>query len=132
MTQSAADALKALSESERLPLGETIQLLLDHFQPTPHESTTDDWKVSVEVRLNDLEQQVKALSSEGKPKASRRVKVSENVDHDLANAVMKLHQSGVTGYQEIADQLTEQGYRNSRGNPYHRKQIARILSGVSS
>ena len=132
---STADALKMLSESERLPLGEVIQLLLDCFQATPRESIMDSWKTGIEARINELEQQVKALSSGTKLKAPRHVEVSENPIPEpeagsFKEAVIQCYQSGITGYQQIADQLTLQGYRNSSGNPYHRKQVARIIVGM--
>lgn len=130
---STADALKALAESERLPLGDVIQLLLDRFQPIPVESVMDGWKVEVEARINELELQVKALSTDSKLIASRRVKVSDHPGPESGSfkeAVIQCYQSGITGYQQIADQLTLQGYRNSSGNPYHRKQVARIIAGT--
>ena len=133
MTQSAADALKMLSESERLPLGEVIQLLLDCFQPTPRESVMDEWKAGIESRLAELEEWRMMLSVESKPKASRRVEVSGNPSPgpeagSFQEAVILLHQSGIAGYQQIADTLAERGYRNANGNPYHRKQVERIIA----
>ena len=135
MTQDAADALKALAESERLPLGEVIQLLLNCFQPTPRESVVDEWKVEVEARLHNLEEQMMVLSSGTKPKASHRVKVCGNPSPgpeagSFQAAVLQLYQSGVSSFQEIAEQLEERGYRNANGNPYHRKQVARIITGI--
>ena len=136
MTQAAADALKVLAESERLPLGEVIQLLLDRFQPTPRESVIDEWKVEVEARINELEQQIKVLSSGTKVKASRRVEACGNSSPgpeavSFQDAVLQLYQAGTTSFQEIAEQLEERGYRNSNGNPYHRKQVARIITSMS-
>ena len=137
MTQSAADALKALAEAERLPLGEVIQILLDNFQPIPRESVVDEWKVEVEARLYNLEEQMMVLSSETKPKASRRVEVSGNPSPgpeagSFQEEVIKLHQSGVAGYQQIADTLAERGYRNANGNPFHRKQVERIIARLKN
>ena len=132
---STADALKALAESERLPLGEVVQLLLDRFQPTPDESIIDGWKAGIEERINELELQVKALSVESKPKASRSVEVSGNPSlgpeaGSFKEAVIQCYQSGITSFQEIANRLAAQGYRNSSGNLYHRKQVARIIAGM--
>lgn len=132
---STADTLKALAESERLPLGEVIQLLLNRFQPIPHESSIESWKIGIEERINELEQQVKALSDDSKPIASHRVKVSENPIPEpeagsFKEAVIQCYQSGITGYQQIADKLSAQGYRNANNNPYHRKQVARIIVGM--
>ena len=134
-TQSAADALKALSESERLPLGEVIQLLLDCFQPTPRESVMDEWKAGIESRLAELEEWRMMLSVESKPKASRRVEVSGNPSPgpeagSFQEEVIKLYQDGVSSFQMIAEQLEERGYRNANGNPFHRKQVARIIGGL--
>ncbi len=131
---STADTLKMLSESERLPLGEVIQLLLDRFQSTPRESVIDEWKVEVEARLHNLEEQMMVLSSGTKPKASHRVEVSDNPSPEpeagsFQDAVIQLYQAGTTSFQMIADRLAERGYRNANGNPYHRKQISRIISG---
>lgn len=134
MTRAAADALKMLSESERLPLGEVIQLLLDRFQATPRESVINEWKVKIEARINELEEQMMVLSTDTKQKASHNVKVSENHTvkseiESFQSAVIECYQSGITNFQMIADRLAERGYRNANGNPYHRKQISRIISG---
>ena len=132
-TQSAADALKALSESERLPLGEVIQLLLNRFQPMPVESVIDEWKAGIDSRLVELEEWRMMLSVESKPKASRRVEVYGNSlpgpeAGSFQDAVLQLYQSGTTSFQMIAEQLEERGYRNANGNPFHRKQVERIIA----
>jgi len=134
---STAAAFKALAESERWPLGDMLQRLLDRYQPKSLESSlvTESWKTEVEARLHELEQQVKRLSPESKPIASRRVKqsdhpVSESEAASFKEAVIQCYQSGITSFQEIADQLSAQGYRNSKGNPHHRKQVARIIAGL--
>ena len=103
MTQAAADALKMLSESERLPLGEVIQLLLDRFQPTPRESVIDEWKAGIDSRLVELEEWRMMLSVESKPKASRRVEVYGNSlpgpeAGSFQEEVIKLYQDGCLLY----------------------------------
>ena len=137
MTQSAADALKALAEAERLPLGEVIQILLDRFHPVAHESNIENWKVGIEARINVLEEQIILLSTDTKQKASHNVKVSENhtVKSEIESfryAVIECYQSGISGFQEIAKQLSDQGFRNANGNPYHRRQVSRIISNFKN
>ena len=43
-------------------------------------------------------------------------------------ACVELYRSGVTGYQEIADLLTEKGFRNSRGTPYWRDGVKKVIA----
>ena len=45
-------------------------------------------------------------------------------------AVIACYQSGITCYQQIATLIAEQGYRNSRGNKYGRREVQRVIAAL--
>lgn len=135
--QETADSLKRLAESERLTLGAFLEKLLACYQPAIVDSSpvVDDWKVGMEARLEALELAFKARSTAGDRSASVKVdRAVSAVPSDLAaswkDEAIRLYQSGVTGYQQIANSLAESGYRNGRGNLFGRKEVQRFLVSI--
>jgi hypothetical protein len=133
--QETADSLKMLAESERLTLGAFLEKLLACYQPAIVDSSpvADDWKVGMEARLDALESQFKALSADSAPIATPKVKaaqsaVAEPVAGSFKDAAIRLYQSGITNYQQIANLLSEQGYRNGKGNLYGRREVQRVIT----
>ena len=45
-------------------------------------------------------------------------------------ACVEVYQSGITGFQKIADVLTERGFRNSKGKPYYRDGVMKIIKAA--
>ncbi len=106
-----------------------------------------------DVRLNAVETAIMSGLTEGSEKVRVRIGSAENeaveanddrlshqadslptaheFNQDKAQfdaACVELYRSGVTGYQEIADILTEKGYRNSRGTSYWRDGVKKIIA----
>ena len=133
--EDTADNFKRLAESAAMPLGAFLEKLLACYQPAIVDSNpvADDWKVGIEARLEVLERQLQALSSESKVIAPPKIKVagkpvSAPAAGSFKEAVIECYQSGITCYQQIATLIADQGLRNSRGNKYGRREVQRVIA----
>jgi hypothetical protein len=160
IAEPAADRLKRLAEQAGLKLGPFVEGLLDLYKHDSNMLQNDSNAAIKELReivviqnerLNRIEQAIlKGLEADkaGQIEADELTGTDTKEDsslhlsdlipaaqfnHNKAQfnaACVELYRSGITGYQKIADILTERGFRNSVGNPYYRDGVKRAIKAA--
>jgi predicted DNA-binding ribbon-helix-helix protein len=121
-----ADKLKRLAEQRKMTLGELVESLMDCYHR--QESDSVNRLDSIEARLDALEQALQARSTAVDRSSLPKVNAApSDLAGDWKAVAISLYQSGIHSYQAIAEQLSEQGYRNSRGNAYGRREVQRTI-----